>query len=74
MLGVLPTMFMERIREQSASLTDLEQAFPGKVLTPIHRAATLSECPGMAQTIFEKDPTSRAAEEYGMFVKEVLRY
>ena len=74
LLGVLPTMFMERIREQSASLTDLEQAFPGKVLAPIHRAATLSECPGMAQTIFEKDPASRAAEEYGMFVKEVLRY
>jgi len=74
LIGVLPTMYRERLNEHKASIAELNKGFPGKVLAPIHRATTLSECPGEARTIFEKDPESRSAQEYNGFVKEVLRY
>jgi len=74
LIGVLPTMYRERLNEHKASIAELNKGFPGKVLAPIHRATTLSECPGEARTIFEKDPESRSAQEYIGFVKEVLRY
>jgi len=74
LIGVLPTMYRERLNEHKASIAELNKGFPGKVLAPIHRATTLSECPGEARTIFEKDPESRSAQEYNVFVKEVLRY
>ena len=74
LIGVLPTMYRERLNEHKASIAELNKGFPGKVLAPIHRATTLSECPGEARTIFEKDPDSRSAQEYNGFVKEVLRY
>ena len=74
LIGVLPTMYRERLNEHKASIEELNKGFPGKVLQPIHRATTLSECPGEARTIFEKDPESRSAQEYNSFVKEVLRY
>lgn len=73
-LGILPTMFREQLREHQASIQDLRTAFGDRVLSPIHRATTLSECPGEAKTIFEKDPESRAATEYQQFVETVLRY
>ena len=74
LIGVLPTMYRERLKEHKASIAELNKGFPGKVLEPIHRATTLSECPGEARTIFEKDPDSRSAQEYNVFVKEVFRY
>ncbi|MBC8508610.1 MAG: ParA family protein [Chloroflexi bacterium] len=74
LIGVLPTMFRGRLNEHKASIDELNKGFPGKVLEPIHRATTLSECPGEARTIFEKDPESRSADEYSTFVKEVYRY
>jgi len=74
LIGVLPTMYRERLNEHRAAIEELNKGFPGKVLKPIHRATTLSECPGEAKTIFEKDPDSRSADEYGIFVKEVYRY
>ena len=74
LIGVLPTMYRERLNEHKASIAELNKGFPGKVLAPIHRATTLSECPGEARTIFEKDPDSRSAQEYNGFVKEGLRY
>ncbi len=74
LIGVLPTMFRDQLNEHRASIEELNRGFPGKVLKPIHRATTLSECPGEAMTIFEKDPESRSAAEYAGFVKEVLRY
>jgi len=74
LIGVLPTMFRDQLNEHKASIEELNKGFPGKVLQPIRRATTLSECPGEAKTIFEKDPESRSALEYAAFVKEVLRY
>ena len=74
LLGVLPTMFRDQLREHKAAIAELQAGFPDKILNPIRRATTLSECPGEARTIFEKDPQSRSAQEYADFVKEVLRY
>ncbi len=73
-LGILPTMYREQLREHKAAIDDLRAGFINRVLEPIHRATTLSECPGEAKTIFEKDPQSRAAQEYEQFVNAVLRY
>ena len=73
-LGILPTMYREQLREHKAAIDDLRAGFKDRVLEPIHRATTLSECPGEAKTIFEKDPQSRAAKEYKQFVNAVLRY
>ena len=73
-LGILPTMYREQLREHKAAIDDLRAGFNKRVLVPIHRATTLSECPGEAKTIFEKDPQSRAAQEYAQFVSAVLQY
>nr|MBC8333485.1 ParA family protein [Anaerolineae bacterium] len=60
LLGVLPTMFRDQLREHKAAIAELQTGFPDKILNPIRRATTLSECPGEAMTIFEKDPQSRS--------------
>ncbi|RMF57287.1 MAG: hypothetical protein D6743_19175 [Calditrichaeota bacterium] len=67
-------MYRDQLKEHRASIADLREGFGDKVLPPIHRATTLSECPGEAKTIFEKDPKSRSAAEYETLTKIVLRY
>ena len=74
LLGVLPTFFHDQLREHRASMEDLKTGFGERVLAPIHRSTTLSECPGESLTIFEKDPKSRAAGEYRTLVDLVLKY
>jgi chromosome partitioning protein len=74
LVGILPTMYHDQLREHRASLADLKTGYGDAVLNPIHRATALSECPGQGQSIFEKDPTSRAAQEYQALVDLILRY
>lgn len=85
LLGVLPTFVEDNIREYRSGLKDLRALMAKKsgrpqdqlgdlLLPPIHKAATLRECPSMGVTIFEKDPESRSAQEYEQLVKLVLRY
>jgi len=74
LLGILPTFLEDQVREHKAGLADLHQLFGNRVLAPIHKAATLRECPGVGLTIFEKDAGSRAADEYKDLVKLVLKY
>ncbi len=74
LMGILPTMYHEQLREHQAALQDLRNAFGESVFAPIHRATVLSECPGEMRTIFEKDPRSRAAQEYGQLVERVVRF
>jgi chromosome partitioning protein len=74
LLGVLPTFFHDQLREHRAAMEDLRQGFGDRVLPPIHRAATLAECPGESKTIFEKDSSSRSAQEYQALVDLVLKY
>lgn len=73
LIGVLPTMFDQRIGEHRQALADLERGLPGRVLPVIHAAALLKECPANAKTIFEYAPDSRAATEYQALVEYVLR-
>jgi chromosome partitioning protein len=74
LLGILPTMLQDQLREHRASLEDLQKRYADLILPAIHRAAVVAECPGEACTIFEKDPGSRAAQEYEELVKLVLKY
>jgi chromosome partitioning protein len=73
LMGVLPTMLHDQIKEHKAALEDLRKGFGDQVLGAIHRAAVLAECPGENRTIFEKDAGCRAAKEYAALVKAVLR-
>jgi chromosome partitioning protein len=74
LLGVLPTFFDEYTRESKATLEILQETFGSSLLAPIHRATTLRECAAEGQTIFEKDPTSRAAQQYQALVDLVMKF
>jgi len=73
LFGVLPTFFMENVKEHKLNLQALRQTLGEVVLPPIHRAAVLAECPAFGQTIFEHAPRSRAAREYGRLADIVLK-
>ena len=74
LLVVLPTLYHAHLREHRAAYADLKAGFGERVFPPIHRATVLSECPGEAQTIFEKAPTGRAAQEYQQLVDLILQF
>ena len=74
LFGVLPTMYRERVREHATTLAEYQRRFGrALVLSPIHLAARLAECPAFGQTVFEHAPTDRAAEEYRRLVDTVLK-
>ena len=73
LFGVLPTFFMETVKEHHLNLDALHSSLGNLILPPIHRAAVLAECPAFGQTIFEHDPNCRAAQEYGRLVDIVLK-
>jgi cellulose biosynthesis protein BcsQ len=59
-------------RESKATLDDLNQRFGKLMLHPVHRATRLRECAVEGKTIFELDPSSRAAKEYQALVDLIL--
>jgi chromosome partitioning protein len=71
LFGILPTFF-DTTNESKANRDDLLAAFGDLVFPPIHRATVLRECAAEGVTIFEKDPKSRAAEEYAALIWRVL--
>jgi chromosome partitioning protein len=71
-LRVQPTFYDEVTKESATNLEKLREQFGSVVLDPIHRAATLRECPPLGKTIFAHQPNSRAATEYANLVWEVL--
>jgi len=73
LLGVLPTFYDEQTRESKATIENLQKTFGGRLLTPIHRATVLRECAADGQTIWEKDPECRVAQEYQQVVDLVLK-
>jgi chromosome partitioning protein len=73
-LGILPTFYDEITRESKATLSELKKQFKGQILPPIHRATILRECAVEGKTIFELDPTSRAAGEYHQLVDFVRQW
>ena len=73
LFGVIPTFFMETVKEHRLNLEMLRSTLGDLILPPIHRAAVLAECPAFGQTIFEHDPNCRATQEYGRLVDIVLK-
>ena len=73
LFGVLPTFYMQQVKEHYLTLDSLRTSLGDLVLPPIHRAAVLAECPAFGQTIFEQDPNCRAAQEYGRLTDIVLK-
>ena len=73
LFGVLPTFFMETVKEHRLNLDTLRSTLGDLILPSIHRAAVLAECPAFGQTIFEHAPDSRAAQEYSRLVDIVLK-
>jgi chromosome partitioning protein len=74
LLGVLPTFYDEQTRESRCAIEDLHERFGPGVLPPIHRATLLRECAAEGQTIFERDPQSRAAMEYMALTQLVMKF
>ncbi len=76
LMGVLPTFFENQTLAAKNAIRDLKKGFGerGLLLPPVHRATVLSQCGASGQTIFEREPDSRAAEEYQRLVDAVLKY
>lgn len=74
LLGVLPTFYDETTRETKSTIESLSAAFGDRLCAPIHRATILRECAAEGVTIFEKDPTSRAAAEYRTLAEMILKF
>jgi chromosome partitioning protein len=74
LLGVLPTFYDEKTHESQAAMAELRSTFDDLLLPPIHRATILRECAAEGLTIFEKDPDSRAAQEYLELVFKALKF
>jgi chromosome partitioning protein len=72
--GILPTFYDDVTRETKKIEEDLKAGFSETVLPPIHRATVFRECIAEGQTVFEKAPTSRAAQEYACLVDQVLKW
>lgn len=73
LFGVLPTFYMEQVKEHHLNLEALNVNLGDLVLPPIHRAVVLAECPAFGKTIFEHSPDCRAAQEYNRLVDIVLK-
>lgn len=73
LLGVLPTFYDETTRETKATMINLQNAFGGMLLPPVHRATAFRECAAEGVTIFEKDPDGRAAREYDAIISYIIQ-
>ncbi len=73
LLGILPTFVADRQREHRLITDSFEEKFGSLLLPPIHRAAILAECPAYGQTIFERQPHSRSADEYARLAELVVK-
>lgn len=83
LLGVLPTFYDDQTRESKATMDSLRDTCPVPqvlggfgdfILPPVHRATILRECAAEGQTIFEKDPACRSADEYRQIANLLLKY
>jgi chromosome partitioning protein len=73
-LGVLLSFWSSRGKSNAAFLDVIERAFPKKVLkTKVRRDINVSEASIFGKPLFETVPGSRAAEDYLMITKELLK-
>jgi chromosome partitioning protein len=72
LLGVVMTMFDARTRLSSQVAQDVQRFFPSRTFqSVIPRAVRLAEAPSYGQSIFEYDPSSRAARAYSSLGDEL---
>lgn len=69
---ILPTFFSDVTMASKENVEILRVRFGDNVLEPIHTATRMDKCAAVGKTIFEIDPSSRAAEEYGRLVMRIL--
>jgi chromosome partitioning protein len=69
---LLPTKVDRRVSLASEILDAIEEAFPGRVLDPIHLDPTLLRAPLVCEPITRAFPHSRAAREYGRLARFVV--
>lgn len=73
-LGVLLSFWNERGKSNNAFLEVIERTFPNKLLeTKIRRDINISEASIYGKPIFESAPRSRAATDYQLIAKELLK-
>ena len=72
-VNILPTFYDETTKESNLVLSELRSSYLYNLVEPIHRATILRECAAEGLTIWEKDPTSRAAHEYASLVHQIGR-
>jgi chromosome partitioning protein len=76
LFGVLPTMYDERADESERAIISMRDIFknaPRAVFDPIHRGVVLERCAAEGKTVFELEPSSRAAKEYARLVDRIAR-
>jgi chromosome partitioning protein len=66
---LLPTKVDPNVRLAMEILEAIEEAFPGRVLDPIHIDHTLVRAPLLCEPITHSFPGSRAAREYGRLAR-----
>lgn len=73
-LGVVLSFWNPRGKSNEAFLDVIQETFPGKVLkSKIRRDIAVSESTIHGKPIFETAPKSRAAEDYNLLAKELLK-
>ena len=73
--GILITMFDNRLKEATESVTEIKEAYAGHIRifeTMIPRSTTATRATRMGVSIYEHDPNGRVAQEYGNLTKEML--
>jgi chromosome partitioning protein len=80
LLGILPTFYDDRTRSARDSMQQLEQAFDGSVLPPIHQSVVFSGASAEGKTIFEYAAENgrnryaqRARDEYQKLIDIVIK-
>jgi chromosome partitioning protein len=72
--GVLLSFWNPRGKSNDVFIDVIKQTFPEKLLkTKVRRDISVSEASAIGKPLFETSPTSRAAEDYRLLCKELLK-
>ena len=72
--GVFLTDFNPRVKMHTDAATAIQQAFPDEMFsTYIRHNSALSECSARGLSIFDYDPKSNGAQDYGALVQEIAK-
>lgn len=73
-LGVVLSFWNPRGKNNSAFMDVVESTFPGKALNvKVRRDVSVSEASIYGKPLFETSPTARAADDYKLLTKELLK-